>query len=66
MNTNPRKEKRFYRKSGMSHPVYEAWNLGQAVHHCYLPPRLRTNPYPSGRRHDEWQRGYDLGKGGVK
>lgn len=51
-----RKEKQFYRKAGMDHPVYLAWLEGQV----YAEQGLASmrNRYPPGRRHDEWERGY--------
>jgi hypothetical protein len=55
-----RKQKRAERKAGAYHPVYEAYLLGQCLAEYgpkALPPRLRQNPYPPGRRHDEWNRG---------
>lgn len=57
--SNSRKEKRFFRKAGVSDPVYEAWHAGQAyaMYGEALPLRLQSNPYPPGRRHDEWDRG---------
>lgn len=55
-----RKEKRFWRKNGRT-ATYEAYELGQtaAVYGSMMPKRLRTNPYPLGIRHDNWQLGYD-------
>lgn len=48
---NPRKFKRFCRRTGMSDPVYIAYCEGETA-------GLRdVNPYPPGRRHDEWNRG---------
>lgn len=58
-----RKFKRFARKHGMEHPVYVAWSEGGVLARCgpqALPPRLRRNPYPPGRRHDEWNRGAEV------
>jgi hypothetical protein len=55
-----RKEKRFFRRQGMDHPVETAYNEGQAAAmYSSMPRRLQANPYRPGRRHDEWQRGYD-------
>lgn len=53
-----RKEKRFFRQQmGSQGPLYDAYCQGE-----YAAYRLRRarNPYPPGRRHDEWQRGFDL------
>lgn len=50
-----RKEKRFFgRRSDL--PVQAAYDEGS----CYrlFGRKPRTNPYPPGRRHDEWNRGY--------
>ena len=57
---NSRAARKWFRKNGMSDPVYEAYNLGSDAAYN---PRLkghgyRCNPYPPGRRHDEWERGY--------
>ena len=54
-----RREKRFHRR-GMGDggvALYDAWNFG-----CWAGQfrRSKCNPYPPGRRHDEWQRGYDV------
>lgn len=54
---DPRKEKRFFRKNGMDHPVYLAWLEGQDAGDDHRKPK--RNPYPPGRRHDEWERGYN-------
>lgn len=56
-----RREKRFFRKNGMSDPLYIAHTEGEAFAYYgeKLPPRLCRNPYPPGRRHDTWQRAYD-------
>ena len=57
---DPRKEKRGFRKMGMDHPVYIAWLEGCAVAMGRFNPYINVrdvNPYPAGRRHDEWQRG---------
>jgi len=59
---DPRKEKRAERKAGVSHPVYQAYQEGEALAifgEQGLPPRLRQNPYPPGLRHRAWQSGYD-------
>lgn len=55
-----RREKRFLRKNGHTE-TYEAYQLGHnaAMYGNAMPKRLRTNPYPPGVRHDNWQRGYD-------
>ena len=57
-----RKEKRFFNSRGGNEPnkgdaVYEAYNLGQ--YQALYREAPRKNPYPPGRRHDEWQRGYE-------
>jgi hypothetical protein len=39
--------------------VYQAYLEGQYAAHD-LSPRLRRNPYPKGKRRDEWQRGFNL------
>ena len=58
---NSRATRKFFRKNGMDHPVYTAWIEGQsfAQYGKMLPPRLQRNPYPPGRRHDEWDRGFN-------
>ena len=68
--TNPdnrRAMRKFFRKQGMDCPVYQAWNEGQAFAHYgnSMPPRLRRNPYPKGRRYDEWNRGYNAEIGSL-
>ena len=53
--------KRYMRKSGEECPLYIAYNEGSALGYGGqhgLPPRLHKNPYPAGRRHDEWDRGF--------
>ena len=57
-----RRLKRLENKAGMNDPVMLAWYEGQTFAHYgrHMPPRLQRNPYPLGRRHDEWQRGYDI------
>lgn len=53
--------KRYYRKIGCDTPNEVAYREGQFLAMAgpqNLPPRLRRNPYPPGRRHDEWERGY--------
>lgn len=51
-----RKEKRlFYRQYGSSLATYKAYSCGEAAAYSSRPSR---NPYPAGKRHDEWQRGY--------
>jgi hypothetical protein len=57
MMVDPRKEKRFFRKNGMDHPVYVAWLEGGAAAD---DRKSKCNPYPAGRRHDEWERGYQV------
>ena len=60
---NWRRLKRTQRKAGMSDMVLQAWYEGEAAgwSDCPdLPPRLQTNPYPPGRRHDEYERGRNL------
>lgn len=56
--SDPRREKRVMR--GMRRPIDVAYNggLNAAVYGWMMPPRLRSNPYPPGRRHDEWERGF--------
>lgn len=57
-----RAEKRHWRLMGADDPVYDAWSLGAMLAEhgpAALPPRLRRNPYPPGRRHDAWQRGFE-------
>lgn len=54
--------KRFMREMGVSHPVQVAYNEGRAVYQLGfgrygMSPRYRNNPYPSGKRHDEFNRG---------
>ena len=51
-----RKEKRAFRKMGMSDPVMEAYYTGQDA--AMRPSRFHKNPYPKGRRRDEWNRGF--------
>ncbi len=64
---NSRATRKFFRKQGMSCPVYHAWLEGQAYAHYgnSMPPRFRHNPYPKGRRHDEWNRGYNAEVEGI-
>jgi hypothetical protein len=51
---DPRKFKRFMRES--YHPIQEAWDLGSEA--AWDDPRKpRRNPYPAGKRHDEYERG---------
>ena len=51
-----RKEKRYFaRQHGASLAVYEAYACGEAEAMRRNP---RPNPYPAGKRHDEWQRGF--------
>lgn len=52
---DPRKLKRFFRRNGLFDPVYEALMLGDE--HAYNG-KPKRNPYPPGRRHDEYERGY--------
>lgn len=55
---DPRKEKRYVRKMwGRDQVVYEAYTLGEYHADAGKPKR---NPYPPGRRHDEYERGYNL------
>lgn len=54
-NMNWRKEKKLERQMGVDNPIYIAYLQGQRAA-CERNPR---NPYPKGRRHDEWQRGYE-------
>lgn len=55
-----RKLKKFEGK--MYPPPIQAYYEGEYAggRPMHLPKRLRTNPYPPGRRHDEWERGYKL------
>lgn len=55
--------KRYERKCGYDHPVYLAHVFGEvAAHRPHdLPPRLRRNPYPPGRRHDTYNAAYESG-----
>jgi len=54
---NLRQEKKMYRKMGMTHPVEMAWRLGCWNGESGKPYR---NPYPKGKRHNEFDRGYHL------
>lgn len=56
VGTANRQEKRFFSKQGNT-AVYYAWNAGQwhATH-----GRPYRNPFPPGRRHDEYKRGYEI------
>jgi hypothetical protein len=55
---NLRKLKRYENKMfGSDREVYRAWNLGQYDAERGNPKR---NPFPNGRRHREYERGYDL------
>jgi hypothetical protein len=38
-------------------PVQAAYYQGEFAGYSHKP---RLNPYPAGRRHDEWNRGYNL------
>ena len=53
---DPRKEKRAFRRMGQEDHVYFAWIAGQYHGDTGQPKR---NPYPPGRRHDEYERGYN-------
>lgn len=59
---DPRKEKRFFRKQGMTDPLYMAHLEGEcrAYEPHNLPPRLRANPYPPGRRHKAYEDGFNM------
>ena len=59
--TDPRKTKRAFRKMGMSDPVYCAFAEGQNVVWS-RPMNKQQNPYPPGRRHDEFERGREADK----
>lgn len=61
-HVDPRREKRHFRKLGMSDPLYLAHTEGEAaaMYGRRMPKRLQTNPYRPGARRDEWQRSYDL------
>lgn len=65
-NGDPRGWKRFMRKNGMSDPVYEAFTYGEAmaIYGAAMPKRWLTNPYPPGRRRDEYDRGRALDRSG--
>lgn len=54
---DPRKIKRIERKVFGNDAVYGAWLEGQEAGDTGKPYR---NPYPPGRRHNEYKRGYDL------
>ena len=54
---DPRKEKRYFTKMGMDHPAEMAYNEGGWAAE-QRPAVTPPNPYPAGRRHDEWARGY--------
>lgn len=54
---DPRRIKRIERKALGMDAVYGAWLEGQATGDAGKPYR---NPYPAGRRHNEFKRGYDL------
>lgn len=59
-----RKEKRYERKVLVWGQMYDAYNMGLEVSNPWrghLPPRLLRNPFPAGRRHEEWERGYASG-----
>jgi len=56
-NLDPRKEKRALRKLGMSDPVQDAYYEGEAAAEWGI--RIRINHYPPGKRHDEWERGFN-------
>lgn len=53
---DPRREARMFRRMGLT-AVEEAWNWGQDAAYRGRPYR---NPYPPGRRHDEYKRGFHL------
>ena len=56
---NSRRARKFFRKNGMSHPVYQAHLEGEALGYGErMPPRLQHNPYPPGRRYEAWERAY--------
>jgi hypothetical protein len=59
--SHARKHKRFLRKMGADRATYVAYREGEGLALLgprNMPKRLRENPYPPGRRHDEWERGY--------
>lgn len=58
---NTRAARKFFRRHGMICPMRDAYDSGQnaAMYPRSMPPRLRVNPYPPGRRRDEWERGYN-------
>jgi len=53
---DPRKEKRGFRKLGMSCPLYEAHCLGGYDGHYSRP--IRSNRYPPGKRRDVYMGAY--------
>ena len=52
-----RQTKRAERKMGLACEMEQAWHAGQEAAEETVAP---ANPYPPGRRRDEWQRGFDL------
>ena len=58
MSQNSRKFRRWERKMlGSDYPVVIAHYLGEGHRDMGIS---KCNPYPLGRRHDEYERGYDL------
>lgn len=56
-NSEWRKEKRLFRKNlGSDGAVYHAYLKGQDKGYRQKPYR---NPFPNGRRNEEYQRGYE-------
>lgn len=55
---DPRKVKRELRTLGQIDHVYDAWIFGQEAGCTGMA--ADKNPYPKGRRHDEWERGREL------
>lgn len=58
-----RKYKRFARKNGADSALYQAHLEGSFLAEFgpqRMPPRLRQNPYPPGRRHDAWVGGFGI------
>lgn len=51
---DPRKEKRAFRKMGMDNKVQDAYYRGE---HDASKSKDKKNPYPKGKRHDEYNRG---------
>ncbi len=52
---NSRQARRYFRHMGMTDPVYLAYLAGGYQAERRNP---RPNPYPPGKRHDEFERGF--------